>query len=50
MRRGAIFGEGHADNHDAIDDAHNHVILSAGAECASNRVECDNGNGVCIRR
>ena len=41
-----VFGSRHADNNDAVDDAHRHVVLSAGAECASNRAERDNGNGV----
>lgn len=50
MRRGAVFGEGHADNNDAIDVAHRNIILSAGAECVSNRAERDNGNGVYLWR
>ena len=50
MRRGKVFSESHADNHDATNDSYNHVILSARAESNRNRTQCDNGSVVLFGR
>lgn len=50
MRRGKVFGESHADNHDATNDSYNHVVLSARAELNRNCAQCDNGSVVLFGR